>query len=67
MGLYEDELNDMVQNIEADERERRRKEWLLARGIDEEKDMKKFQKHVIIFSTLLFVIVAGIFVFTVVS
>jgi hypothetical protein len=66
MGLYEDELNDMVQNIEADAREERRKEWLLARGVDEEKDMKKFQKHVIIFSTLLFVIVSGIFVFTVV-
>ena len=60
MGLFEDELDDITKNIEADEREKRRREWLLARGVDEEHDIKMFQKHVIEYTTLAF----GIVLFT---
>ena len=61
MGLFEDELDDITKNIEADEREKRRREWLLARGIDEEHDIKMFQKHVVIYTTLAFGITLSIF------
>ena len=61
MGLFEDELDDITKNIEADEREKRRREWLLARGIDEEHDIKMFQKHVVIYTTLAFVITLTLF------
>ena len=61
MGLFEDELDDITKNLEADEREKRRREWLLARGIDEEHDIKMFQKHVVIYTTLTFAITLSLF------